>query len=340
MREASVALGTCSRVAPRTSASPDIRRCAGACRGVQLDSRQPSSTEVPMRLIGLAVILTVGLILEPLAAEAQTAKKVWRIGVLTTGDPRSGPPANWEGFLQGLRESGYVDGQNIAFEQRYAQGKPELFPDLAADLVRLKVDVIFARGPWAVTAAKAATRTIPIVVIDLESDPIADGFVKSLARPGGNITGMFLDLAELSGKQLQILKEIIPKLSPVAVLGDPAVNATPLRELRVVARALAARMEVLEIKSSKDLDGAFKAANRGHAKALIVLSNPLPLASRTQIGDMAVKRRLPMMSLYRAHVEAGGLISYGPDLPDMFRRCCVVWGRVLGGAKPGGVSVA
>ena len=272
------------------------------------------------------------------AAEAQPAK-VSRIGILTTGDPRSAPPGNWEGFLQGLRESGYVEGQSIAFEHRYAQGKPELFPDLAADLVRLKVDVIFARGPWAVTAAKAATRTIPIVVIDLESDPIADGFVKSLARPGGNITGMFLDLAELSGKQLQILKEIIPKLSPVAVLGDPAVNASQLRELRVVARSLAVQIEALEMKSSKDLDGAFKAANRGHAKALIVLSNPLTLASRTQIGDMAVKRRLPMMSLYRAHVEAGGLISYGPDLPDMFRRCGVYVGRILGGASPGELPV-
>src|SRR3989442_5103733 len=292
-----------------------------------------------MRLTGLAVILTLTLTLEPVVAAAQPAGKAWRVGVLTTGNPHSAPPANWEGFLQGLRESGYVEGQNIAIEQRYAEGKPELFPDRAADLIRLKVDVIFARGPWAVSAAKAATRTIPIIGLDLESAPIWDGFVTSLARPGGNITGMFLDLAELSGKQLQILKEIMPKLSRVAILGDPAVNASQLRELRVVARSLAVQTQALEMKSSKDLESAFEAANKGHATALIVLSNPLTLASRTQIGGMATKRRLPTMYLYRAHVDAGGLISYGPDLPDMFRRCGEYVGRILGGAKPAELPV-
>ena len=291
-----------------------------------------------MRLIGL-VILALSLTLAPVVAAAQPAGKAWRVGVLTTGNPHSAPPANWDGFLQGLRESGYVEGQNIAIEQRYAEGKPELFPDRAADLVRLKVDVIFARGPWAVSAAKAATRTIPIIGLDLESDPISDGFVKSLARPGENITGMFLDLAELSGKQLQILKEIIPKLSRVAILGDSAVNASQLRELRMVARSLAVQTQALEMKSSKDLESAFEAANKGRATALIVLSNPLTLASRAQIGDMATKRRLPTMYLYRAHVDAGGLISYGPDLPDMFRRCGEYVGRILGGAKPSELPV-
>ena len=291
-----------------------------------------------MRLIGL-VILALSLTLAPVVAAAQPAGKAWRVGVLTTGNPHSAPPANWDGFLQGLRESGYVEGQNIAIEQRYAEGKPELFPDRAADLVRLKVDIIFARGPWAVSAAKAATRTIPIIGLDLESDPISDGFVKSLARPGGNITGMFLDLAELSGKQLQILKEIIPKLSRVAILGDSAVNASQLRELRMVARSLAVQTQALEMKSSKDLESAFEAANKGRATALIVLSNPLTLASRAQIGDMATKRRLPTMYLYRAHVDSGGLISYGPDLPDMFRRCGEYVGRILGGAKPSELPV-
>jgi len=283
--------------------------------------------------------LTLGT-LSALAAEAQPAK-VSRIGILTTGDPRSAvtASANWEAFVQGLRESGYVEGQNIAFEHRYTHGRPELFPELAADLARLKVDVIFARGPWAVPAAKDATKTIPIIGIDLESDPVAKGFVKSLARPGGNITGMFLDLAELSGKQLQILKEISPKLSRVAVLGDPAVNTSQLRELRGVARSLAVQIQALEMKSPEDLGGAFEAANKGHAKALIVLSSPLTLLSRALIGDVAVKRRLPTMYLYRAHVEAGGLISYGPDLPDMFRRCGVYVGRILGGAKPGELPV-
>ena len=150
---------------------------------------------------------------------------------------------------------------------------------------------------------------------------------------------MFLDLAELSGKQLQILKEISPKLSRVAVLGDPAVNTSQLRELRGVARSLAVQIQALEMKSPEDVDRALDAANKGHAKALIVLSSPLTLLSRALIGDVAVKRRLPTMYLYRAHVEAGGLISYGPDLPDMFRRCGVYVGRILGGAKPGELPV-
>ena len=150
---------------------------------------------------------------------------------------------------------------------------------------------------------------------------------------------MFLDLAELSGKQLQILKEIAPRLSRVAVLGDPAVNSSQLGELRVVARSLAVQIQALEMKSSKDLKGALAAADKGHAEALIVLSNPLTLASRTLIGEIAAKQRLPTIYLYAAHVEAGGLISYGPDLPDMFRRCGVYVARILGGAKPAELPV-
>jgi len=288
-------------------------------------------------LTALATAILI-LLAAPLAVDGQSTR-VPRIGVLTTGNPRSAPPANWEAFVQGLRVSGYVEGKNIAFEHRYAEGRPELFPDLAADLVRLKVDVIFARGPWAVPAAKSATRTIPIIGIDLESDPIAQGLVESLARPGGNITGMFLDLAELSGKQLQILKEIVPRLSRVAVLADPAVNSSQLRELRVVARLLAVQIQALEMKSSEDLKGALEATQKGYAEALIVLGNPLTLASRTLIGEIAVKQRLPTIYPVGAHVEAGGLISYGPDLPDMFRRCGVYVGRILGGAKPAELPV-
>ena len=280
------------------------------------------------------VTLVSGLLGAPLAAKAQPAR-LPRIGILTTASPGSSPPANSQAFVQGLRESGYVEGRNVLLEQRYAQETPKLFPALAADLVRLKVDLIFARGPWAVTAANSATRVIPIVAIDLESDPVADGLVKSLARPGGNLTGLFLDLAELSGKQVQILKEINPRLARVAVLGDPAVNSSQFRELRVVARSLAVQIQALEMKTAKDLAGAFEIENKRPSEALIVLSNPLTLASRSQIADIAAKRRLPAMYLYRAHVEGGGLLSYGPNLPDMFRRCGVYAARILGGAKPG-----
>ena len=274
-----------------------------------------------------------GLLAAPLAAKAQPAR-LPRIGILTTASSASSPSANYEAFVQGLRESGYVEGRNVLLEQRYAEERPKVFPALAADLVQLKVDLIFARGPWAVTAATSATRTIPIVGIDLESDPVANGLVKSLARPGGNLTGLFLDLAELSGKQLQILKEINPRLSRVAVLGDSAVNSSQLQELRIVAASAAVQIQPLEMKTAKDVTGAFEAENKRPSDALIVLSNPLTLASRSQIAGIAAKRRLPSMYLYGAHVEAGGLLSYGPNLPDMFRRCGVYAARILGGAKP------
>jgi putative ABC transport system substrate-binding protein len=277
--------------------------------------------------------LTGGLLAAPLAAGAQQAGNVYRIGVLTTASSVSSPSANYEAFVQGLRESGYVEGRNVLLEQRYADEKPKLLPTLATDLVRLKVDLIFARGPWAVRAASSATRTIPIVGIDLESDPVADGLVKSLARPGGNLTGMFLDLAELSGKQLQILKEINSRLSRVAVLGDSAVNSSQLRELRLVAGSLGVQIQALEMKTAKDLPRTFETESKRPSEALIVLSNPLTLASRSQIAAIAAKRRLPAMYLYGAHVEAGGLLSYGPDLPDMFRRCGVYAARILGGTK-------
>jgi putative tryptophan/tyrosine transport system substrate-binding protein len=278
----------------------------------------------------------------PLAAEAQQVGKIYRIGHLAIAGPTDTPPpppANWESFQQGLRELGYVEGQNIAFEHRYAHGRFDLFPGLAADLVRLQVDIIFARGPQAVTAAKNATRAIPIVGIDLESDPVMTGLVTSISRPGGNITGMFLDLAELSGKQLQLLKELVPKLLRVAVLGDPAVNASQLSALNDAGRALAVHVQVLELKSSGRLDGAFEEAKKGRAQALVTLSNPLNLSSRSRIGALATKRRLPTMFPYRAHVEAGGLMSYGPDLPGMHRRCADYVVKILKGAKPSDLPV-
>ena len=236
--------------------------------------------------------------------------------------------------MQGLREAGYTEGQNIAFEHRSAHDQPELFPKLAFELASLKVDAIFARGTWALAAAKNATRMIPIVGIDLEIDPVEAGLVASIARPGGNITGLFLDLSELSGKHLQILKEIIPATSRVAVLGDSNINAPQLRELKRVAQSLALQTQAVQLKDAANLEGAFESAKNWGADALIVLSNPLALAYRTRIAELAAKARLPTIYLYRAHVDAGGLIAYGPDLPDMFRRAGGYVGRILGGTKP------
>jgi putative tryptophan/tyrosine transport system substrate-binding protein len=277
----------------------------------------------------------------PLAAGAQEPAR-YRIGHLAIAAPTDTPPpppANWDAFVQGLREAGYTEGRNIVFEHRSAHDQPELFPKLALELASLKVDVIFARGTWALAAAKNATGTIPIVGIDLEIDPVEAGLVASIARPGGNITGLFLDLSELSGKHLQILQEIIPGTSRVAVLGNPGINAPQLRELERVARSLAVQIRAAEVKNATDLDGAFDTAMNWRADALIVLSNPLSLAYRTQIAALAAKAGLPTIYLYRAHVGAGGLISYGPDLPDMFRRCGVYVGRILGGTKPADLPI-
>jgi putative ABC transport system substrate-binding protein len=277
----------------------------------------------------------------PFVAHAQQPSR-YRIGHLAIAAPTDTPPpppANWDAFVKGLREAGYIEGGNIAFEHRSAHDHPELFPNLALELASLKVDVIFARGTWALAAAKSATRTIPIAGIDLEIDPVEAGLVESIARPGGNLTGMFLDLAELSGKHLQILKEIIPGTSRVAILGNPDLNAPQIRELERVAQSLAMQTQVLWMRNVTDLDGAFDAAKNWRANALIVLSNPLSLAYRVQIADVAAKAGLPTIYLYRAHAGAGGLLSYGPDLPDMFRRCGVYVGRILGGTKPADLPI-
>jgi putative ABC transport system substrate-binding protein len=276
----------------------------------------------------------------PLRARAQ--QRVYRIGHLAIAAPTDTPPpppANWDAFVRGLRDAGYVEGRNIQFEHRSAHDQPELFPKLASELADLKVDVIFARGTSALAAAKDATRTIPITGIDLEIDPVEAGLAASIARPGGNITGMFLDLSELSGKHLQILKEILPRASRVAVLGDFKINAAQFRELARVAGNFALETQAVELKNATTLDDAFEAATKWRADSLIVLSSPVSLAHRVRIGELAAKAGLPTTYLYRPHVSAGGLVSYGPDLPDMFRRCGEYVGRILGGTKPADLPI-
>ena len=287
------------------------------------------------------ITLIGGAAVWPIGASAQQPAR-YRIGHLAIAGPTDSPPpppANWGAFVQGLREAEYIEGRNVTFEHRSAHNQPELFPNLALELASLKVDVIFARGTWALAAAKNATRTIPIVGIDLEIDPVEAGLVESIARPGGNLTGLFLDLSELSGKHLQIIKEIIPGTSRVAVLGNPDINAPQIRELERVAQSLAMQTRVVGMRSATDLDGAFDTAKNWRADALIVLSNPLSSSYRTRIADVAAKAGLPSIYLYRAHVSAGGLLSYGPDLPDMFRRCGVYVGRILGGTKPADLAI-
>jgi ABC-type uncharacterized transport system substrate-binding protein len=275
----------------------------------------------------------------PVRAQRNIVYRVGHLAIAAPTDIPPPPPANWEAFLQGLRDAGYSEGQNVSFEHRSAHDQPELFPKLAAELARLNVDAVFARGTWALSAAKNATGTIPIVGIDLEIDPVESGLVSSIARPGGNVTGLFLDLSELSGKLLQLLKEILPSISLVGVLGSANVNASQFRELDRVGQSLGLQTLTIDFTAATSLESVFAGAKYRGADALIVLSNPLNLANRVRIAELAASANLPTIYLYRPHVDAGGLVSYGPDLPDMFRRCGSYVARILGGTKPADLPI-
>jgi len=281
-------------------------------------------------------VVSTGLLAAPVAAGAQPAARAPRIAVLgvTPTNPTLG-----EAFKLGLGELGYTDGQNVVVEYRDANGMPERLPQLTVDLVRLNVDIIFARGAGALAAAKQATNRIPIVTVDLESDPLAMGFVRSLAQPGSNITGVFLDLPELSGKQLQLLKEIIRSISRVAILGDQVLNRPQFQATEVAARSLAMQPQLLDVRASKDIDTALEAASRGRAAAVLLLSSPLVFRYRAEIGALALKKRLPAVSMFVEFAEAGGLMAYGPSLREAFRRAGGYAGRILQGAKPADMPV-
>jgi len=274
---------------------------------------------------------TVGVVAGPLATEAQQAGKVPRIGVL-------GAPSDALG--KGLREFGYVEGQNIATEWRDAQGRQERYPEAAAELVRLKVDVIVAMGTPATLAAKNATNKIPIVMT-LVADPVGAGFVASLARPGANITGLASIASELVGKQLELLKEAIPEVSRVAVLRNPGNQSHPLmlRQADAVTRTLGVRLQILEARGPDDLDATFAALTGKQPGALLILADAMFFQQRTRIADFAAKRRLPAMFQGKENVEAGGLMSYGVSIPDMVRRAATYVGKILNGAKPADLPV-
>jgi len=280
--------------------------------------------------------VTVSFLAAPGAAEAQPAARTPRVTVLGLTPIN---PSLAEAFKQGLGEVGYTDGQNVVIEYRDADGRPERLSQLAADLVRLNVDVIFARGAGALSAAKQATSRIPTVAVDLESDPVAMGFVRNLAQPGGNITGVFLDLPELCGKQLQLLKEVMRPISRVAILGDPVLNTPQFQATQMAARALAIQSQRLDVRGSKDIDTALEAASRGRANAVLLLSSPLVFYLRAEIGTLAVKRRLPAVSIFVEFAEAGGLMAYGPSLREAFRRAGGFTSRILQGVKPAEMPV-
>jgi putative ABC transport system substrate-binding protein len=272
-------------------------------------------------------------------AEAQQPKNVPQIGFLGFTS-LSGIAARIEAFRQGLRELGYVDGKNIVIEYRSAEGKLDRLSELAAELVRLKVDVIVTSGPSVTRAVKEATTTIPIVM-GFDTDPVGNGFVASLARPGGNITGLSVVSPELSGKQLELLKEIVPKLSRVAVLGtstNPG-NSQALKETELAAGAYTVQLQNLDVLSPKDIETAFRDASKGRAGAVLVLASPIIESHRTQIADLAAKNRLPAIYYAPEFVEAGGLMSYGTSFADLFRRAATYVDKILKGAKPADLPV-
>jgi putative ABC transport system substrate-binding protein len=272
------------------------------------------------------------------SVEAQPAK-VPRIGYLTVLS-LSAMADRIEAFRQGLLELGYVEGKNIAMEWRYGEEKPDRVSDLASDLVRLKVDVIVCGGNSATQAAKKVTNSIPIVMTQ-GSDPVASGFAGSLAQPGGNITGLSRLAPELSGKRLELLKEIIPKLSRIAVLGTSTSpgNTQELREVKLAAGAFGVKLQYLDVLSQKDIETAFRAAGKGQADAALMMSGAVGSALRKQIAELAVKSRLPVMYESARSVEAGGLMAYGVSLPDLDRRAAIYVDKILKGAKPADLPV-
>jgi putative ABC transport system substrate-binding protein len=282
-----------------------------------------------------------GAFAAPLASEAQQPASLPRIGFLATAslsDPRV--PRFLQAFREGPRELGYVEGQNIVIEFRWAEGQYDRLPGLAAELVRLKVNVIVAGGPPAIQAAKQATETIPIVMAAV-ADPVATGFVASLARPGRNITGLSLMHSELVGKQLELLKEVLPKVSRVACLGNPAnPNYAPgLRHAQDGARALGVRLQPLEARDRGEIDSAFAAITTGRAGAVIVLTDTVLLDHRTRMADHAVRRRLPTVFGNSEFAEAGGLLAYGPSLADGYRRAATYVDKILKGARPADLPI-
>ena len=298
-----------------------------------------------MNRCAIGLLIALGLLMAPLVADAQQPTKVYRVGRLTAGSPPEVSPfvqRTAEAFRQGLRELGYVEGQNLVLTRRFAEGKLERLPELAAELVQLPVDVlVVSGGDPVIRAAQHATQTIPIVFAGA-SDPVGRGFVASLAHPGGNLTGLNTFSLELLGKRLELLKELVPTVARIAILANPAHSGTArtVREVQVSAHALGVQPHVMEVRSPDEFESAFAAMTRADVGALLVLTDPLTFEPHmSAIVALAQRNRLPTMYPWRAYVEAGGLIVYGASLPDIHRRAAISVDKILKGAKPSDLPV-
>jgi putative tryptophan/tyrosine transport system substrate-binding protein len=285
------------------------------------------------RTIGLLVTLTLAILVAPLATRAQPPTHVPRIGVLSGGATRE-QDRNVKAFLEGMRALGYVEGQNLVVEYRGSAGQHERFPALAAELVRLQVDILLVGPTPAALAAKDATTTIPIVMAGV-GDPVGSGLVASLARPGGHVTGLSVLQPEVVGKQLEFLKAVLPTVSRVAVLWNPAnAHALLMREADVAAQALGVQLHPVEARGPEAFDHAFAAMTRAHAGALLVLGDPMFSQHRSRLAELAATSHLPTVHNDRALVEAGGLLCYGANHPDSYRHAATYVDKILKGAKP------
>jgi putative ABC transport system substrate-binding protein len=281
--------------------------------------------------------LTGSLLAAPLATEAQQRGKVPVVGVLNSGF--TGQSTAIAAFRSGLIDIGLVEGQTITLEIRSAGGKPDALPALAAELLQRKVDFILALGPAALKAATGATGSIPIIAFDLETNPVAGGYARSLARPGGNVTGLFLDHPALTGKWLELIREVSPNSRRVALLWDSTTGRWQLAAAQAAAERLGVGFEVLEVRSVADFPGALSAGVRKGARVLIQLSSPLVDRNSGQTADFTLKHRLPAISMFRAFSEGGGLMSYGPNRREYDRRLALYVDKILKGAKPGDLPI-
>jgi putative ABC transport system substrate-binding protein len=291
------------------------------------------------RRVFLGALAGSVLLTAPFPAEAQQPGNVYRIGVLEQGGS-PGPNPIYEAFRHQLRELGYIEGQNLVLENRFAEGRAERLPDFAAELVRLKVDVIVAGGTLGPLAAKHATGTIPIVLA-AAGDPVGTGLVASLAKPGGNVTGLSNHSADLTGKRLQHTKEVVPGLSRIAVLWNAANPIAELvfKETEIAARTLGVQVQSVEVRRSEDFDSALPATVSGGAGALFVIDDPLVFRNRMRIADFAARNRLPATAFYKQFAEAGGLMTFGASLADLYRRAAIFVDKILKGAKPADLPV-
>jgi ABC-type uncharacterized transport system substrate-binding protein len=293
-----------------------------------------------MRLsaIGLIVTFGIGLLVPPLVVAAPQPGKVYRIGFIGTGSPPP-PSAPLEALRQGLRDLGWIEGQNISIEYRWAEGKADRVPGFAAELVRLQVDVIIAAGPAALQAVHQANSSIPIVSAVLLTDPVRLGLVASLAHPGGNITGLASQYEEIVTKHVEILAEAVPTLSRIVLLKHAISDMATTRAAAMAADKLGLTAQLLEVADLADFEGAFKAARDNSAQALLVLPSPFFNAHRRVLSALAARYRLPAIYEFKEYVQDGGLMAYGPSIPDMYRRAASYVDRILKGAKPGDLPI-